>query len=37
MVLTGVSSEADIDTVDYRPDWVMQDLMAVTEALKQAL
>lgn len=37
MVLTGVSSEADIDTVDYRPDWVMQDLKAVTEALKKAL
>jgi 4-nitrophenyl phosphatase len=37
MVLTGVSTEADIENVDYRPDWVMQDLNAVTEALKQAL
>jgi 4-nitrophenyl phosphatase len=37
MVLTGVSSEADIKAVDYQPDWVMQDLDAVTAALKQAL
>ncbi|NOQ65136.1 MAG: HAD-IIA family hydrolase [Methyloprofundus sp.] len=34
MVLTGVSSESDIQQVDYEPTWVMQDLRAVTEALK---
>jgi hypothetical protein len=32
-----VSSEADIAAVEYQPDWVMQDLDAVTAALKQAL
>ncbi len=34
MVLTGVSSEEDLKTSDYQPDWVMQDIRAVTEALK---
>lgn len=33
MVLTGVSSEADIETLDYAPDWVMQDIRAVTREL----
>ena len=37
MVLTGVSSEADIKDVDYQPTWVMQDLENVTQALQQAL
>lgn len=34
MVLTGVSSKADIETVDYTPTWVLDDLEQVTEALK---
>jgi len=34
MVLTGVSSEADIEQLDYQPTWVMQDISAITEALK---
>ncbi len=33
MVLTGVSSEQDIETVDYKPTWVLDDLEQVTEAL----
>ena len=34
MVLTGVSTEEDFNTTDYRPTWVMHDIRAVTEALK---
>lgn len=34
MVLTGVSTEADLKASDYQPTWVMQDLRAVTAALK---
>jgi 4-nitrophenyl phosphatase len=34
MVLTGVSTEADLKTSEYQPTWVMQDIRAVTEALK---
>jgi len=34
MVLTGVSSKADIETVDYAPTWVLDDLEEVTQALK---
>lgn len=34
MVLTGVSSEKDFESTDYRPTWVMPDISAVTEALK---
>lgn len=34
MVLTGVSCEADIDALDYAPDWIMQDLQQVTTALE---
>lgn len=37
MVLTGVSSLADLETIDYQPTWVLQDLERVTEALEQAL
>jgi 4-nitrophenyl phosphatase len=36
MVLTGVSSEDDFKTVDYRPTWVMADIREVTQALKNA-
>lgn len=35
MVLTGVSSKQDIDTVEYGPTWVFDDLVQVTEALRQ--
>lgn len=37
MVLTGVSSLADLDTIDYQPTWILDDLECVTEALEQAL
>ena len=37
MVLTGVSTEEDFNATDYRPTWVMQDIRAVTEALKKNL
>lgn len=35
LVLTGVSKEADLARVDYRPDWVLRDLPAVIRALAQ--
>ncbi|WP_296593681.1 HAD-IIA family hydrolase [Methylophaga sp.] len=35
MVLTGVSSEADLAEIDYKPDWVFQDIQEITELLKQ--
>lgn len=35
MVLTGVSCEADIESVDYGPDWVMQDITEITEIFTQ--
>lgn len=35
MVLTGVSSEADLRESDYGPDWVMPDIRAVTAALQK--
>jgi 4-nitrophenyl phosphatase len=34
MVLSGVSTEDDFKTTDYRPTWVMPDIRAVTQALK---
>ncbi len=34
MVLTGASSTADIEQLDYAPTWVLPDLQAVTTALK---
>jgi 4-nitrophenyl phosphatase len=34
MVLSGVSTEEDFKTTDYRPTWVMSDIRAVTQALK---
>jgi len=33
MVLTGISSEEHIKSVDYQPTWVMSDIQAVTKAL----
>jgi len=35
MVLTGVSSEKDLDGLDYRPTWIMPDIRAVTKALQR--
>jgi 4-nitrophenyl phosphatase len=34
MVLSGVSTEKDFKTTDYQPTWVMPDIRAVTQALK---
>jgi 4-nitrophenyl phosphatase len=34
MVLSGVSTEEDFKTTDYQPTWVMPDIRAVTQALK---
>ncbi len=34
MVLTGISSEADLVDSDYQPTWVLPDLQAVTAAIK---
>ncbi|MEE9344398.1 MAG: HAD-IIA family hydrolase [Methylococcales bacterium] len=33
MVLSGVSTEADIEELDYQPTWVMADIRAITQAL----
>lgn len=35
MVLTGASKREDIALLDYEPTWVMDDLIAVTKALKK--
>jgi 4-nitrophenyl phosphatase len=34
LVLTGVSSEKDIDEVDYQPTWIMDDIRAITDKLR---
>jgi 4-nitrophenyl phosphatase len=34
MVLTGISSEADLKISDYQPTWVMQDIQEITRALR---
>ncbi|WP_428356144.1 HAD-IIA family hydrolase [Methyloprofundus sp.] len=34
MVLTGASTQEDITNIDYAPTWIMDDLQAVTEALR---
>lgn len=36
MVLSGISTLADIDAVDYAPTWVMQDIVELSQALRQA-
>lgn len=33
MVLSGISTLEDIDAVDYAPNWVMQDIQELTQAL----
>jgi len=35
MVLTGISSEADLRASAYQPTWLMPDIIAVTEALRR--
>ncbi|MDD1610571.1 MAG: HAD-IIA family hydrolase [Methylococcaceae bacterium] len=35
MVLTGISSEADLVDSDYQPTWVLPDLQALTAAIKE--
>ena len=35
MVLTWISSEADLHDSDYQPTWVMPDIRAVTKALRE--
>jgi 4-nitrophenyl phosphatase len=35
LVLTGVSSEKDIEDVDYQPTWILDDIRAITDELKQ--
>ncbi len=34
LVLSGVCTEADLEGLDYRPTWVMPDIRAVVEALR---
>lgn len=35
MVLSGISTLADIEAVDYRPTWIMQDIAELTRVLRQ--
>lgn len=35
MVLTGASKREDLKKIDFTPTWIMQDLQAVTEALRE--
>jgi 4-nitrophenyl phosphatase len=35
MVLTGASKHEDLEEIDFAPTWIMQDLQAVTEALRE--
>ncbi len=34
LVLTGVSSEKDIEDIDYQPTWIMDDIRAITQILR---
>jgi 4-nitrophenyl phosphatase len=34
MVLTGISTEDDLKSAPYQPTWVLPDIRAVTEALR---
>ena len=34
LVLSGVATEEELQTVDYRPTWILPDLRAVTQALR---
>jgi HAD superfamily hydrolase (TIGR01457 family) len=35
MVLTGISSEADLNNIDYRPTWIMSDIQELTQAIRE--
>lgn len=35
MVLTGISNEVDLKTVDYQPTWILPDIAAITQILKK--
>jgi len=35
MVLTGASKREDLEEIDFAPTWIMQDLQAVTKALRE--
>jgi 4-nitrophenyl phosphatase len=35
MVLTGISSEDELKTIDYQPTWIMQDIRDITKALNE--
>jgi 4-nitrophenyl phosphatase len=37
MVLTGISTREDLETSDYQPTWVMQDLCSLTQALRSQI
>jgi len=37
MVLTGISSEEDIKQVDYKPDWLMADIIEVAAVLRHSV
>jgi 4-nitrophenyl phosphatase len=37
LVLSGVSSRADLEKVDYQPTWVMQDIREITRTLQEGL
>jgi len=37
MVLTGVSSEQDIASLDYEPSWIMADINDIAENLKYSV
>jgi len=37
MVLTGISSEEDIELVDYKPDWLMADITEVAAVLRHSV
>ncbi|PCJ31795.1 MAG: haloacid dehalogenase [Gammaproteobacteria bacterium] len=37
MVLSGISSESDIQTVNYQPTWILDDITAVSKVLRHSL
>jgi len=37
MVLTGASKREDLQDIDFAPTWIMQDLQAVTKALRERI
>ena len=37
LVLTGISTEQELQQVDYQPTWVMEDIEEITAVLRQTL